>query len=926
MSLPERMSLVELINEFFGEPIELPAALVPILENVHQYQNLPAGERLVTARSPGYDDPAQGSPVDAVFIQTKRVGGSGAIGLLLDVQLRFDGSSLALVGEVVPKGAIVFPSLKILCLDRTLNVGEVNQLNGLLAGYGVAARFPVPNAMSADVWPKYFAAAITWQLGGGEMPALSIWLDKDKDKDDDDEAKEEEISFPGLPKSFGPLTIFGVKRGRDKAKDYLRVLLVAELKVGGQVLQLDGLGFMIPLTAKGFVPRPELIGAALSIRRDTPPLTINAALRYTGLGDDAISYGLAGLVRVETPALSVMGAGAWSRTADGHQMIFLYAEALLTSGASLFGPPPFTVTGLAAGFGVNSRMRPPEVAQLPSFPLLARLEEAPKVPGEPPPPPPEPLEVLNDLTSRTGWVRPEAGSYWIAAGLTFTSFRFIETRALAVIEFGNRLNVMLLGRTSITLPKNADASKKVHAQLNIDLRLAFLSEEHKLSLEAAVGPGSFVFTQSAELTGGLAFCVWTGGGRGGDFVITLGGYHPQFNAIKPAYYPNPARLGFRWLPCSRVVVQASGYTALTPGAIMFGAALAARYEKGVLSAWFTAHVDALIQWRPFYLDLALGISIGVAATIKVWFVKVRVSIEVGITLQFWTPPTGGRVSVKVWFIGFSFDFGAGRAGAPPVPWSEFQVQLPSPLRTTPVKGLQPDVDKDESEARTAREAPLLFSTDGFVFETEAVMPSSEISINGEVYATGPTVTIRPMRLTNVTSKHIVTLTRFENGAETEFDPGANDWLLEKIYRDVPRSMWGRVLDKPGDAATEPGLEPGRLSGVRFTVSPPELGAGVGPISSRVFKYEPLEDGDMPLRDGAVAGPAPRPDEASITTIARTLAAEATAQRRTAVHDALARLGAAPGKDTDGLLGHYAELVGRSMTSSPLITDAPASAR
>ncbi|MFF5212998.1 hypothetical protein [Streptosporangium sp. NPDC000396] len=90
MSLPERMSLAGLIDEFFGEPIELPAEPVPILENIHEYQNLPAGERLVTARSPGYDDPAQGSPVDAVFIQTKRVG-TGAVGLLLDVQLRFEG-------------------------------------------------------------------------------------------------------------------------------------------------------------------------------------------------------------------------------------------------------------------------------------------------------------------------------------------------------------------------------------------------------------------------------------------------------------------------------------------------------------------------------------------------------------------------------------------------------------------------------------------------------------------------------------------------------------------------------------------------------------------------------------------------------------------------------------------------------------------
>ncbi|MFF5213001.1 DUF6603 domain-containing protein [Streptosporangium sp. NPDC000396] len=918
MPSAETKTLVELINELFGTQVPLPGELTPVLENVVYHDNLPSGETLVTAQAPGYDDPGAGSsPVQIVAIMTKRaIPGTTLSAVLIDAPLGFDASRLTLVGEFIPGGLMVFPNLRVIVVSREMNVAAVNQLNAVLAEYGVTSRFPRPNAMSADVWPKYVSASVTWKLKGGEMPALAIVQNDDEEKK---EKQEEEIGFPGMPVSFGPLTLSGVKRSI--FKDHWKVLLVGELKVGGQVFQLDGLGLMIPTSLKGAIPKAMLVGVALGIRRENPTLRVNAALRYTGLGDEAISSGLAGLVKVETDALSLMGAGNWSRAADGYTTIFLYLEALLTSGASLFGPPPFTVTGLAGGFGINSKVRPPSAAQLPSFPLLARLEEAPSRPGDPPPKPPEPLDMLNDLTGPSGWVRPEEGSYWIAAGLSFTSFRFIETRALALIEFGNRLNVMILGRTSFALPRNKNATRK-YARLNIDLRLAYISDEHLLTLEAAVGAGSFIYSEAAELTGGLAFCVWTGGGRGGDFVLTIGGYHPQFQRNMPGYYPTPTRIGFRWSPCSRVVIQASGYAALTPGAIMFGGALAARYEKGLLSAWFTAHLDALIQWKPFYLDLALGISIGVAFTIKVWFVKVRVSIEVGIDLQLWTPPTGGRVSVKVWFVEFGFNFGAGRQGAPPVPWEEFQMQLPGPIRSPLIKGRLLDVEQGEDEARSTREAPALVSTGGFTFATEAALPTSEILLNRKSKFTGPAINIRPMRLENVTSRHIVRLTRFENGREVEFDPDANEWEVTPITRGMQRSMWGKPGRSSSEVAEEPGLEPDCLTGLLFDVSPPDLGNGTGPVTSQALGFEPLEDGAMPLRDASPAGPAPRADDGSIEKIARTLAAQGTAANRTAVFDALARLGASPGKDADGLLGHYADLVGRSMTSSPLLTDAP----
>jgi hypothetical protein len=906
------MTLRDILNEVELGGLELPDDLVPGLENVRVYEGQTPKEKVITGHFPGYnDEPGGPNPVSGVFVSVDRAAFPSVKAFVLSVQVGFDGSTLPLVGDGIPEGALTFPVLRVLYVSEPLDNQLTEQLNALLAGFedSLNSTFPRPNVALQHVWEKGLTGVLTWKLNGGEMPAVSVHYLKEKG---DDPQPDKEIPFPGLPVSYGPLEITALKRGKDKKN--LRIYFVGEMRIAGSVFALDGLGLVIPLKL-GKKPQPNLAGAALALRRSAPPLAIDAVLRWAGSKDDEIAGGLLGLVRVSTPMVEVMGAGGFARAAAGYSTVFLYVEALLAGGRSLFGPPPFTVTGVSGGFGLNSRVIPPTAAQLPDFPLVGRLKDAPATPGAPAPQPPEPMDMLERLAGPAGWVRPVEGSYWAAVGVRFTSFRFIETQALALVEFGNRLNLMLLGRTSLSLPKSVTPGVKELARLNIDLRLAYLSEENLLALDVAVGPGSFVFDPSCRLTGGLALYVWTGGNRGGDFVISLGGYHPQFPV--PAHYPMPARLGLEWNPCGRVSIRASAYAALTPGALMFGGALAARYEWGLLSAWFTAHLDALIQWKPFYLDLALGISIGVAFTIKVWFVKVRVSIEVGIDLQLWTPPMGGRVTVKVWFVSFSFDFGSERAGAPPVPWSEFQMQLPAPVRAKPEKGLLLDVDPSESEARLARGAALLVSPDGFAFSTESALPASEVLINGEVQATADAIDIRPMRRSGVTSRHLV---RIQKGGH-DFDPGANDWTITVQRRGLPRSLWGRPLDDPADATNEEGLVPGLITGLHFEVPAPELGTGIGPVSSRSLGFEALPNGAMPLRNEAPAGPVPRTEDDTVRVITETLADPQTAARRTAVFAALGRLGVEPAEGADSPLTAYADLAGRTMVNAPMASDA-----
>ena len=59
-----------------------------------------------------------------------------------------------------------------------------------------------------------------------------------------------------------------------------------------------------------------------------------------------------------------------------------------------------------------------------------------------------------------------------------------------------------------------------------------------------LAPSSFLLDPACHLTGGFAFCLWFGDNpHAGDFVVTIGGYHPAF--APPSYYPVVPRSGSR---------------------------------------------------------------------------------------------------------------------------------------------------------------------------------------------------------------------------------------------------------------------------------------------------------------------------------------------------------------------------------------------
>ncbi|MFD5918719.1 DUF6603 domain-containing protein [Kitasatospora sp. NPDC058201] len=910
----EGIALTDLVAALGVELPELPEVLRPVLTALSVRYDSVTGQVLLTA-----------STERTGWVYVSRPGtGAGAPRVdaaAVRARLGARVSDLPLVGEAIPPGAdLVIDGVAFTSTPTGWTAAQAVAVNDALNRIDSVAGRRLPRFAAGTTAGPGLAVQI--ELGIGGVPQEPLLLPITTGSGGTlvaasrgpvtVHAASDDTSSRDLGLTFGALRISRI--GVGLAGGQIFVALDAVLSVGPVRLVLMGLGLGIDGELS---VSPRLRGAGVQL--DRPPLRISGMVeRRTG---SEVAPGLkeqfVGLASVETGFFALNAAGSYAKAVDGWSSIFLFGE--ISGGErGLFGPPPFRVIALSLGFGVNSTVRTPRIDQVGEFPLVNRLDGSGS--GD------TPEKVLEKLAGPGGWITPREGQYWGAGGIEFSSFEFIRSRALLLVEGGQSWKVLLIGRTTVDLPRNKAARKPI-ARLVIDLAIGYHHDQGLFSMDAVIAPGSYVIDPAAELTGGLSFYVWgqdrtaVGGGKG--FVFTLGGYHPRFR--RPAYYPDPPRVGWRWA-IGPVAIRGQVYAALTDGAFMAGGELSANYDKGhgiQLQAWFTAWLDALVQWKPFYFDLSMGLSIGVAATVKVLFIRVRVSLEVGVSLDLWGPPIGGRARIKVWFISFTVEFGTGRDGVPPIEWGEFSVQLPAPLSITPLRGLLVDVDPEETAIRSVAGEPLLVSMDGFAVRTEAAVPAGRILLNGRPFAgtEDDTIDIRPMgpKGQGVVSDHHVTLKRFDS----VYTP--TGWGVAVHRQDMPKAMWGAPLGKPGDVLDGDGLLSGCLAGITFEIPKPELAPAVGWVDAEALEADGLPDAPIPLLGSAPEGPPSVPDdegEGSIGAIVdpdRGIAARTTAARRASVHAALAGLGLAPG--TDEPLTRYADLAKTTFTNAPMTTTA-----
>ncbi|HET8783913.1 MAG TPA: DUF6603 domain-containing protein, partial [Pyrinomonadaceae bacterium] len=627
-----------------------------------------------------------------------------------------------------------------------------------------------------------------------------------------------------LKKTLGPVHFDKV--GVQYQDATLRFLLNAAFTAAGLTLSVDGL--TVGSSLKKFKPEFDLRG--LGIEYKAGDVEIGGAFLRTG-PKGSESYNGAAVIKTKQVALSALGSYA---RVNGEPSLFIYAFLDYPLG----GPTFFFVTGLAAGFGYNRKLIPPSIDNVAEFPLVKQAIKGRDA---------APANVMDALEKLRTYVPPSSGSIFLAIGVKFNSFKLIDSFALLTMEFGDKLAINLIGLSTATVP-TPEAGKTVTplAQVQIAWKATFDPDEGCLAIDARLTPNSYILSKDCRLTGGYAFYSWFSGPHAGDFVQTLGGYHPEFKI--PDHYPRVPRLAFDWRVSNSLTIQGDAYYALTGSALMAGGHLEVLYRQGELRAWLKVGADFLIAWKPYHYSARLYVNVGASYTfnINLLFARIRctISVDVGASLHLWGPDFSGTARIDLSVISFTIAFGAGASQTPqPLKeWSSFQQSfLPAKnVCSIAVKdGLVRNIGSGEQERWVINPKEFALVVDSAVpFKTTPLKNAA-----GKTLVDGANVDfgVGPMAVTKdrLTSNLTITVKRGTTTVE--------GFRYSVIKKKVPAGLWG-------ESASPKVNGDGFLDGVPSGV---EIAPGEQPAAGKtnIVEVKKLNIGETPHQKRNTWGPA-----------------------------------------------------------------------
>jgi hypothetical protein len=665
-----------------------------------------------------------------------------------------------------------------------------------------------------------------------------------------------------IQRAFGPVHCNQVGFGWEPKPDYLfdvgfdGSVTLAGLSMGLVNLKV-GIPVKTPLDYKAY--KLDLDGLDISFKGG--PVSITGGLLKTLRtieGKEITEYtGIASLIAGKVGLTAI---GSYALLGENTPSLFVFA--LLTY--PLGGPPYFFVTGLAGGFGYNRNLQLPSQDTVYEFPFVAGALDPAFFGGNDPK---NALQKISDVS------QPMRGQYWLAAGIKFTSFQMINAFALLTVSFGTDFEVALIGLATLDLPltvKGGDSYTAI-AHAGLQILVAFQPSIGQMAISAALTPDSYVLDKACHLTGGFGFYIWFPPSNfQGDFVVSLGGYHPRFN--KPAHYPSEPRVGFSWLmPNYGVTIRGGCYFALTPTAVMAGGSLEVLFQRGNLRAWLNAEANFLIQWKPFSYDIDISITVGASYRVDLWFIHCTFSIELGASLNIWGPPTGGKVRVSWWIISFTIYFGPDKQNKQPLLWPQFsETFLPANHGTQArllAAGLQRDsrIDaqvsggliRSEIIEETGEVRRWIINPQTFQLNTSCVVPSTSVAVNAasvtqvlapasrqnragklrqRIQEATTDLGIVPMKVTGLNSEHSITLTKFNETAQS-WDVAQTDIFdVVAVTRNVPRAMWNPTTPGEGQQLSKDQTIPDVIVGAQLTARERSYNSTL-PVPAKNLEFE-----------------------------------------------------------------------------------------
>lgn len=660
---------------------------------------------------------------------------------------------------------------------------------------------------------------------------------------------ETSVHWVDIDKTFGPVDL--KKIGLNYSGGEATFGFTASFSLGGFSLELEQMSITFPLPLPGQPAGDQvsfdLHGLALDYKKGN--FEIGGAFLKVVENDITSFYGAA-ILKFSNFGFKALGGYIGATPAS----FFLY----LNINAPIGGPPYLFITGLAGGFGINNSLKLPTIDQLPTYLLLP--SNAPAEEGS------ASSTISNVLPQLQTIFEYKAGEYWVAAGIQFTSFEMINAFALVTISFGVDFQVGVLGTCSMTFPTG---DPYPIAYIEVDLIASFTPATGLLAVEGRLSPSSFIYGGFVKLSGGFAFYIWFSGEHAGQFVVSVGGYHPAFT--KPDYYPTVPRLQMSFgLGPFQVTGQA--YFALTPAMMMAGINMSAVWSSGPIKAWLDAGVDFLLAWAPFHYEANAYVNIGCSVDLGLF----TLNVHVGADLAVWGPEFGGKAHVDLDVVSFTIEFGAAQQLPAPIGWNTFRTNFlpqdanaaqakmaaapqsvafaadatPPPADTNIIKasvatgliktnegGFDWIVDPDTFQIVTNSTIPANNGEWALTDSTNATIPDTVSSYNpaspdyntmpyldlpagtptfSDTDVWNPDINIGPIDQNNVQSYHMVSLAKHSNSDPVGF---YSDYIttisVQPVLSDSGTALWGE--NNPNRTPNDPALVPKTLVG--FIISP-----------------------------------------------------------------------------------------------------------